>query len=346
MSSETSRESRAAADALQSEPLQHLLTIVLVTSPIRSHPSTEMLERTLVSYVENSADLAECAKIVVSDGFTIAGPEQKPKPKSGRIPEAWVLPYSEFRDRLDGLVVVATTSSRDDAVGMDGGLHSHPATRKRVVSAFRHCWHLRMEQHKGFGGCTYCALRLVKTPYVLVLQHDRPCTRAFPASRLLGAMLASKGMVKYVGLPTKASLARTLPAAVQSRCQFRLDDDAVDEGVAAAAAMSEVTLRVLLFWYDSSHLCQVSHYRDVVFAKGHVPGGGFPEDSFGQAMHADICAGAQAGRWRQAHAAYGTYLYVDGQGPLVGHLRGRRYSLDAAERGKLRMPSRESGLKS
>lgn len=312
----------------RSRPLEELLTIVLVTSPVPSNPSTEMLEWTLQSYVEK-AGLSLCAKIIISDGFTVAGKGQRERPKSGRVPAEWVAPYAQFRDRLDALIANGDltrkgadciTPSVSGSCGVLGG----------SAGSFSNCKHMRMEQHKGFGGCTYCALRLVTTPYVLVLQHDRPCLRTFEAYRVVATMEASQGLIKYIGLPTKASLARVVPDAIMSRCHFRLDADAVDTRVVAAAATSGIELQVLLFWYDSSHVCQVSHYRDFVFAKGRVPGGGFPEDSFGQAMHADICSAAKAGRWRESHAAYGTYLLDDGYGPMVGHVRGRRY-VDAAE---------------
>ena len=116
-----------------------------------------------------------------------------------------------------------------------------------------------------------------------------------------------------------------------TRCNLRLDPNDMSPEVASAAAASNVNILVLLFWYVSWHICQTLHYRDFVFTKGRVPGGGFPEDSLGQGMHAEIWAAAQDGRWREAHSAYGTYIYdADGEGPMVGHLRGRRY-IDAAD---------------
>merc|ERR1719436_1389360 len=116
-----------------------------------------------------------------------------------------------------------------------------------------------------------------------------------------------------------------LPANMMSRWHIHISTEDMDPQVATAAALAGIQLQVLLFWYDSTHICEVEHYRNFVFAKGRVPGGGFPEDSFGQAMHADICAAAPEGRWREAHAAYGTYLLADGDEPMVGHVRGNKY---------------------
>merc|ERR1719188_739603 len=116
-----------------------------------------------------------------------------------------------------------------------------------------------------------------------------------------------------------------------SRCRIQLSGaEDVGPRVAASAAGAGVRLCPLFFWYDSTHICRTDHYLGFVFAKGNVPGGGFPEDSFGQAMHAEISAAARNGSWREAHAAYGTFLLDDRGGPVVGHLRGRRYIEEVA----------------
>eukprot|EP00971_Amphidinium_carterae_P058319 1153761-Amphidinium_carterae.1 len=39
----------------------------------------------------------------------------------------------------------------------------------------------------------------------------------------------------------------------------------------------------------------------------------------------DVCTWCEAGNgWRDAHSKYGTYVLVDGDSPIVGHVRGRR----------------------
>merc|ERR1712187_1032296 len=143
-------------------------------------------------------------------------------------------------------------------------------------------------------------------------------------------MEASQGAIKYLGLPTKASIARVAPEHVQMRCGIRLTGDDLSPQVAQASASAGIRLCPLLFWYDSTHFSLASHYREFVFAKGRVPGAGFPEDSLGQEMHAEICATAkQGGNWYDVHARYGTYLLLDDTGSMVGHLRGRRYIEEA-----------------
>lgn len=299
------------------------LTLIIVTSPIPSHPEMEMLEATLRSYVEG-AGLAGCPRLIVSDGCSATVPGQRERPKWGRVPEAWLRPYDEFRRRLDAHVEAAACTA--SAVAGQTVEASEGGRSGSEAAVFAHCRHLRMEQHVGFGGCTRAALALATTPYVLVIQHDRPLLRPFSAAAVLAAMRAAGGAVRYVGLPTKASLARARPEAVQVRCHIPIvEQEGLSPAVQNVADGAGISLQRLFFWYDSTHFCESDFYRDFVFAPGRVPGGGFPEDSFGQEMHAEICAAARDGSWRQVHAAYGTYLLVDGGGPMVGHQSGRRY---------------------
>jgi len=310
--------------------LHDALTLILVTSPIRSHPSTEMLENTLRSYVVGGK-LAACEKVIVSDGCYACEPGQRERQKHGRVPRDWLKPYAAYRNRLDELVEKASSSHDDEEAHL-----------------FARCRHVRAPRHIGFGGCTSLALSYVATPYVMVIQHDRTCLRPFDALRIVSAMRASQDKVRYVGLPTKASLSRCAPEHVQHRCGIRLVEDDVDPQVSEMCAREDIRLWPLLFWYDSTHICSLSHYREFVFAQGRVPGGGFPEDTLGQVMHSEICAAAKVGSWHAVHARYGTYLFLDGGGPMVGHLRGRRYvdEAEVARQGWRKNPQPPCGLDS
>lgn len=295
-------------------PLGDLLTVVLVTSPVPSCPSTEMLEATLGSFVAGGG-LDHCVKLIVSDSYTVASAGQQPKPKSGRVPQAWGAAYEVFRDRVDSMIS-AVDSEHGDLT--------------RASQVFAKAVHIRMAERSGFGGCAKAALAKVSTPYILLLQHDRPCLRAFDCRRIVSVMELSGDAAKYIGLPTKSSLARSSIQNVRERCGIALDREHADGLVGDVAAAAGVGLRFLFFWYDSAHVCQAEHYRRFVFNTGRVPRGGFPEDTLGQSMHAELCAAAASGDWRRVHAEYGTYLFVDGLDEIAGHLKGRKY-MDVSE---------------
>ncbi len=58
-------------------PLSQLLTIIVTTSPIRSHPSTEMLEKTFETFPYAGEEFAyECRKIIVCDGCRVRDEEK------------------------------------------------------------------------------------------------------------------------------------------------------------------------------------------------------------------------------------------------------------------------------
>lgn len=285
-------------------PLEDLVTLICVTSPVRSNPSTEMLEWTMRSFARGGG-LGRCRSLIASDGYKVAQAGQKEKPKSGRVAPESIAPYEEFRSRLDALI--GEPSSGDDWTA--------------------NARHLRMASHCNFSGCVKACLDAVATPFVLVLQHDRNCLRPFDARGILRAMELSRGIVKYVGLPTKASLARASVKYNQSRWGLTFDLDEVVSQVASCAAQAQIHLRYLLYWYDSAHFCETTYYRTFVFNSGRIPRGGFPEDTLGQTMQSEIFAAGP--QWRDAHEKYGTYLYVDDAGEAVGHLGGRQY-LDSA----------------
>merc|ERR1712139_389734 len=82
-----------------------------------------------------------------------------------------------------------------------------------------------------------------------------------------------------------------------------------------------------------THICRAEHYRTFVLRGGKVPRGAFPEDTLGQAFLAELKAAGQDG-WREVHARYGTYLYLDGGPAIVGHLKGRKFQDEATLREK------------
>lgn len=278
-------------DPMDPSGVEELLSIILVTSPVPSNPSTEMVEHVLQSMAASVPGLELVESFIVSDGFRVCEKDQKAKAKAGRIAVEMVQPYQEYRCRLD-----------------------EPWPRP-----FAALQHLRAPEHKGFAGCLHIALRKVTRPYVLVLQHDRPCLRPFDLKKLLEAMQAQPSL-KYVGLPTKASLARTGQEYFASQWQVGQDLQSVME-----VSLGPVILRPLFLWYDSAHICSVEHYKNLVFRKGRQWSGGFIEDSFGQEMLAALRAASASGNVTEVHEIYGTYLYDDGAGPIVGHLDGRRW---------------------
>ena len=61
-------------ELLKGKPLEELLTIIVTTSPIKSNPSTEMLERTFKTFHHGGRGFAfKCPKVIICDGCRVLG---------------------------------------------------------------------------------------------------------------------------------------------------------------------------------------------------------------------------------------------------------------------------------
>jgi hypothetical protein len=262
------------------------MAVIVVTSPVPSNPSVAMLRDVLESVLLCCDGASGCTLVIVSDGLVVT--EGKERPKRGAVHGHRVRPYEAFRAAVDA--------------GAAGWWPDAPAA------------HVRSAAHVGFARCV--ALGIARAPQaktVLVVQHDRACVRRVDLPAAAAAMKNPE--VRYVGLPTAQSLARTSAAR------------AADLGLrrpppARPLPWSGAALRPLCVWYDSTHLIDVGHFLDFVLPRC---GGSFPEDTVGQdLLHAVKHAGDSG--WAAAHAPYACYLWIDAgdaTAPAVAHLRGR-----------------------
>ena len=61
-------------ELLKGKPLEELLTIIVTTSPIKSNPSTEVLERTFATFHHGGRGFAfKCPKVIICDGCKVLG---------------------------------------------------------------------------------------------------------------------------------------------------------------------------------------------------------------------------------------------------------------------------------
>ena len=150
------------------------VTVILTTSPVRSHPSTYLIESAFESFKEVT-DLQLCRKIVVFDGYDVHSVKNE---KRGRISSDMSDNYQEYISRVRLLI------------------ESHPA--------FENTSCLVLEERHGFGFAVKAALSMVTTPYVLILQHDFIfCQRVnLPA---LVRVLHNHPIVQYIGLLSAAT---------------------------------------------------------------------------------------------------------------------------------------------
>ena len=137
--------------------LKERLTVLLVTSPIVSHPSTELLDK-VVSSFQFVTDLNSCKLIILADGVKCG----KFRPKRGSVTNEMFSNYSSYLDKIDGKIGSAE----------EGSLWSRTSL-------------VRMTEHLGFGHVVYHGLRMCQTEYVMVVQHDHPFSFSFRSISLI-----------------------------------------------------------------------------------------------------------------------------------------------------------------
>mmetsp|Transcript_28369 Transcript_28369/g.90265 ORF Transcript_28369/g.90265 Transcript_28369/m.90265 type:complete len:461 (+) Transcript_28369:78-1460(+) len=280
----------AAGSKVVSSRLRERLAVILTTSPVGRHPSTELIDEVIGS-MQLASGLSGCDLIIVCDGYRKENsegvPYMEPKYRAGIVDAASAVNYEAYK---------ASLRKRSRA-----SCASTPSVRV-----------FELESRHGFGFAVRAALEHVLTPYVIVMQHDRPFTRPVDIPRVLAAMEADPSKFKYVGLPTSTTLGHQYH--VLSKYGIRIEPLKVDK--------CGLQFVPLIQWYDSTHLCETEHYRRFVFGPRRlVARGGFIEDKFGQAELADIRSRGVT----VAHHEYGTFLAA-GDGftePCVGHLDGR-----------------------
>jgi hypothetical protein len=272
--------------------LSALLTLIVVTSPVAAHPSTELLDSCLGSYYQSLGAMDDAVRVIVAaDGCVI-----EPR-KHGRI-----FGRAELHEAERYMQYLATVRARCDA---------RPQQFSLVRSAG---W-------RGFAMTLKAALLRVTTPFVLVTCHDLNLTRDVPTRRIL-RLLANEAdsHVRYVGIPGPNNYGRRYIDR-GSTPQFRIG--VVDR--------DGVPLVQLLRWKENTHFARTDTYLRFVFANEsfhRFRRGQFIEETFGQLMVKRIRAAPSP---VAEHDAFGVYLLYLGEtlapgehAPIV-HINGRNY---------------------
>jgi len=176
--------------------LPSFLTIIITTSPIRSHPSLDMLEETLSTFHFGGSDFQACKTIIVCDGVRRkhVGEDNKGSKarkhtgvkaamRSGYVNDEQEVNYNNFKLNLRRRVENA----------------------EKATDAFGNTEILELDSRQGYGFALKAALQHVDTKYVIVIQHDRTFMRRTPLKEVVAAMEADEA-VKYVGIIMRSNL--------------------------------------------------------------------------------------------------------------------------------------------
>lgn len=312
------------------------ISLILTTSPVPSNPSIECIHEAVESLVNHlSKDLVCCHLVLVLDGY-VQSQTDKPQHKSGRIQpdeienyelykrrlkdwlrSRWILPQETWQDPNPepSQHQLETSKSHVAEFSTVHLISTSPADEYqngRIRLTFLEVSGPRL----GFGLGVKTAMDLIRTPYVIISQHDWVFTRTVPLTTLLDDMDAYPDTLEYIGFKTKKNFS-------EAKTETRGFPSAHIEGHQPWKS----PLCRLYFWYDRNHIARVSHYKSLIFnGETHIKRGDFLEDTFGHRMMADIRSGISDEDKVERHASYGTFFYS----PLpdqvyLRHLHGRKY---------------------
>lgn len=174
--------------------MKEILTIIITTSPIRSHPSTELLERTMSTFALAGPEFLDCQKLIVCDGVRVRDEDEsanitkrhnnvKQCLRNGIVTPTQQENYHQFKENLKHLCEVA-----------DGD------------SPFRNTQVVELDSRHGYGFALRHALKYcVKTRFVCIIQHDRTFMRPTPMHEALHCMWRHPN-VKYIGMSMRSNL--------------------------------------------------------------------------------------------------------------------------------------------
>ncbi|CAE7566246.1 POLA2 [Symbiodinium natans] len=257
------------------------VSIVLVTSPIPSHPSTELVDEVIRSF-DLVQGLELCPLVIVADGFQVR--EGRPAWNQGRIDESTRQKYLGYVDALKSKYGPVGTGA-DGAESADG-------RAVKVVGP--------LAKRVNFGHALLAGLSEVHSEFVVVVQHDRVFAERLDMGRVLSLFDKYKEGLRYVGFQTVPDYVTYAVSKYGGWARSELSE-------------KETGLIPCFIWYDSTHVCRTRDLARLIARE--VKPGEFIESSFGCRLLAKIQE--KKDKWNFAYhmEKYGLFLYYE---PTVG----------------------------
>ncbi|QPH04977.1 hypothetical protein C2857_002393 [Epichloe festucae Fl1] len=313
-----------------------LLTLVITTSPTLSAPSTELLSTVLKSFRAHCPPLLKCRVIVVFDGFEQITTQLRLKKGyvTQRSAENYVV-YSEKTKNLFLKEYLPSTLGDAKLTKASGEAeYGSPCSKTVIPVPFsitctedggRVTFIEATDKRLGFGLAVRTALRMVRTPYTWVHQHDWALIYDIPIRSLIDVMQASesdkKKPIKYICLPSGRRASYAVSDHVMRFPELRkLAVALTGDFLAAGEPPVVVPLTPMFFWHDKPHIASTAHYLQRVFPSGlAMMRGAFIEDTVGQKARDQM----KEGQWPK----WATWLFNPGNGkqPCLKHLHGRTW---------------------
>ena len=320
---------------MQRNPLYKDLTIIITTSPIKSHPSTNLLDETIESFLKVDG-LNDCNKIIICDGYVN---NEKDKFKSGHVTSKTIIDYEKFIELIVEKV--------------NNGTYKYTTINKQAT-------------RNGFAKNVQIVLDLVVTPYVIVIQHDQVFARNVNLASIINSMNTNLN-INYVGMlsrsdsdeigtklmhPSFKNFINDIQTEINTDIQFEWykykqlvfeNNNGEEKRIDLLSLRNNnktklildyhkikygLPLMFLVFWYDKTHICRTEFYKKFIFNNIHtnykagksMRVSNFIEDSVGNIQMENIKYNGLC-----AFKNYGSYILYDDITPAIYHSNGRKY---------------------
>ncbi|KAF4781518.1 alcohol dehydrogenase [Colletotrichum scovillei] len=317
--------------------VSELLTLIITTSPTPSAPSTELLDAVFKSVRLHCSDLLSCRIIVVLDTYERIG--DVPRLKKGQVTEKGAEEYAEYKDNVKKLVLREYDQhERPEELSQEPGEAEYgyngraaTVTTNSATFTVSQTKDLRVSfvepsERLGFGLAVRTALRMTKTPYVWVHQHDWTLVYDIPVGPVLDVMKTQdadeESPVKYVCLASVRMLKYAETAHAQEFPHLRTLTNKLKRSFTPESYPgAEVPLTPMFFWHDKPHIAATEHYLTRVFpTRLAIPRGAFIEDTIGHRARTQMKEQGMWSRW-----ACWLFYPDEGRQLCLRHLDGRKW---------------------
>lgn len=277
------------------------ISVILTTSPIPSHPSTKVLEATLnsLSLIDLKGEIMNY--IIVFDGYKESIKESL---KSGNVSTLLIQNYELYKANARDLLTLKFNLKKQSTKSIQYSLRNE-TNQIQLETYSSQSVKLQLlivnGNALGFAHAVNCAIEIVNTALVLVLQHDWKFMACIPFLDIIQEIL-EKDYVNYITFATKWNIQ-----------ELKWDN-----------SLPNSKLKRLLSWYDRNHLAKVSFYK-TIFRTYRFKRGYFIEDTYGQYMLNYIKKSVDQEEYLQRHSELGTFIYdPEPKEVVLRHMNGRR----------------------
>ena len=263
--------------------LYNELTIIITTSPVKSHPSTELLDDTIDAF-KLVDGLDDCDKIIMCDGYNIVE-DDKIAYKKSKVTAETILNYTKFIDKIK---------------------------KKALCNVYKYATINEQSTRNGFAKNVKIAIDSVRTPYVMIVQHDQIFTRNVDIHSVITSMNLNSD-INYVGMVSNSDNDEIAKRLNSKKYEKFINDiqteinkdikfnyykynglltsyaplvkiDKFDFSLNKEQSKTLITniildyhkikygipLMFLVFWYDKTHICRTEFYKKFIFDNIHT----------------------------------------------------------------------------